>query len=410
MESQKQLLPNIPIEDKLLSLDFSKGVNLDDNNSLKRDEGIVKDCYMCIRPGNKTNVPKVYCETLNDGRLLTHNYGHGGIGWSTLWGSIIKSIDFAEEKLFKNGSDWSSKKIAIIGGGANGLGTVLNLIARGADPKNIEVFTEKTEDTTSYRSGAILSTASVLDVIDPSLEKLYYDINYITFNTWKSIDDGEKFQKLKTGLKKVKAYFGAEKDYGTIETDSGMDIFVEAGMIPKPELVYVKFNETYNLMRKYDSYYFNAYKLMNALYDMVRNDYGVKINVGKIEKYSQIDSKFEVLFNNTGLNNRIEGEKDKDILPVGGHLITLKHQNISAFDYIIYTHYIYKEDVGKYKYHEAPLFYLMLKTDDVNYGGLLGGTLSDGYDGGDSERDEREYRGIIRRTLEIFGQDAAKFI
>ena len=37
-------------------------------------------------------------------------------------------------------------------------------------------------------------------------------------------DAGKIFQKLRFGIKKVKAYFGAEKDYGCIETDSGLDI------------------------------------------------------------------------------------------------------------------------------------------------------------------------------------------
>ena len=303
-----------------------------------------------------------------------------------------------------------TKKIAIIGGGANGLSTVLNLIERGADPKNIEIFTEKTEDTTSYRSGAILSTASVLDVIDPKLEKLYWDINLITFNVWKAINDGVIWPKLAKGVKPVKAYFGAEKEYGCIETDSGLDIFVDLNLIPKPELVYLKFNNTYNLMRKYNSYYFNAYKLMNALYEMVRDDYKVKINIKKVEKYAEIDKRFDIIFNCTGVTNKIEGEKDKDILPIAGHLVTLKGQPIKDFDYIIYSHYIYKEDVGKYKYHEAPLFYFMLKTDDVSYGGLLGGTLLNNYTGGDQEKDEKEYKGILRRALEIFGEDASNFI
>ena len=37
---------------------------------------------------------------------------------------------------------------------------------------------------------------------------------------------------MKKGVKKVKAYFIAEKEYGTIQTDSDLDLFVKEKINP----------------------------------------------------------------------------------------------------------------------------------------------------------------------------------
>lgn len=285
------------------------------------------------------------------------------------------------------------------------------LIHEGIPESSIKIFTKNDSDTTSHRSGAILSTASVLEKIDPVLEKLYNEVNIETFKFWEKINQGKIFQKLRFAIKKIKAYFGAEKDYGCIETDSGLDIFVDHGLIPKPEIVRMRFGSTENLMRKYDSYYFNTYRLMKILNEYVRDDFAVPIVKREINDFEDLATEgFEYIFNCTGVENMTKFNFDSDILPIGGHIVTLKNQKISDFDYVIYSHYIHKEDVGKYTHTNAPLFYMMLKTDDKSFSGLLGGSLINNYEGEDKERDEFEYKQILRRTLEIFGEDPKKFL
>lgn len=397
---------DIKIEDNLLPIDFSKGIHFDQDGNIKRDNGIIKDCYVCVRPGNKQNVPKVYLESIGD-RIISNNYGHGGVGWSTVWGSVMKSIQFVENT---NNVILTGNKIAVIGAGCIGCATVLMLINKGVEPSNIEIFCEKMDDLTSHRSGAILSTASVLEEVDPKLKILFDDINIDSYLIWDKIFKGELFQKLKHAILKIKAYFGAEKEWGTIMTDSGLDLFVEKRIIPPPETVYVKFENRLNLMKKYDSFYFNTYKMMKSFYDIIVNFYKIKVNMGRINSFDEIDSSFKSIFNCSGLGNMDTIKKDSDIIPIGGHIVTLKNQDIYKYNYAIYSHYIYKEDIGKYKYHEAPLFYFMVKTDDETFTGLLGGSLINNYSGGDEKLDEIEYKGILRRTLEIFGQDSSKLV
>jgi hypothetical protein len=281
------------------------------------------------------------------------------------------------------------------------------LVNQGINPENIKIYSKDTEDSTSHRSGAILSTASVLEKIDEKLEKIWDQINIDTFKFWKRVNEGEVFSKLQEGIRKVKAYFGAEKEYGTIETDSGLDMFVKEKLIPEPQLVNVKFGDTYNLMRKYDSYYFNTFKLMRALNEYIINDFKIQIIQKEIFNYEDEEiSESDYIFNCSGLANKDAFNNDKDILPIAGHIVTLKGQKIYDFDYVIYSHYIHKEDVGKYTYENAPLFYYMLKTDDKNFTGIFGGSLINNYSGGDFDKDECEYKGILRRAFEIFGQNS----
>jgi len=314
------------------------------------------------------------------------------------------------DKQFKSWANLDGK-IAVIGSGCVGCGTILMLIERGVDPTRIELFTEKLEGTTSHLSGAMLSTASVLDRIDDELNKIFQEINVDTYITWQKIFNGEIFSKLQHGVLKLKAYFGAEKTFGTIITDSGLDIFVDNGLIPPPKKVYVKFKERLNLMSKYEGcFYFNSFKLMKAFYDMIFNDFKIKVNLGRLSDFHELPKEFNTIFNCSGLSNSSMWESDHDIHPIGGHIVTLKGQEINKFDYLLYTHYIYEEEIGKYSYHNAPLFYFMLKTDDVSYGGLLGGSLMHGYSGGNETVDQIEYKGILRRTFEIFGEDATGLI
>ena len=403
---------DIKVESDLFPLNLSNGVKFDENGKLMKNEGIIHDCYVCVRPGNRKNVPKIYSTTFEEeGKIIFNNYGHGGIGWSVLWGSVLKSLDLAENTLKLSALYNPEGKIAVIGSGCIGCGTILMLLERGVHPDKIQIFSEKLEGTTSHLSGAMLSTASVLDEIDGSLNKIYEDINVDTYVTWQKILDGTLFPRLQHGVTKLKAYFGAEKEYGTIITDSGLDIFVEKGLIPPPEKVYVKFKDRLNLMKKYEGcFYFNTFKLMKAFYEIIFNDLKIKVNIGKLTNFKEVPKEFNIVFNCSGLSNSNVLNQDEHILPIGGHIITLKQQEINKFDYLMYSHYIYKEDVGKYEYHNAPLFYLMLKTDDESYGGLLGGSLLQGYSGGDEELDQTEYKGVLRRTFEIFGEDPKDFI
>jgi hypothetical protein len=98
---------NIPIEDKLVKLDFSQGFKFNEKRNLIRNAASISDCYVCVRPGNKINVPKINIKMLkikgtDNETTIVNNYGHGGIGWSLMWGSVLKAIEFSNILKVKN--------------------------------------------------------------------------------------------------------------------------------------------------------------------------------------------------------------------------------------------------------------------------------------------------------------------
>ena len=76
-------------------------------------------CSRPFRPGG----PRIEAETFA-GKLLVHNYGHGGAGWSLSWGSSERAADLAV-------ADGAPDRAAVIGAGALGLTTARALPMRG---------------------------------------------------------------------------------------------------------------------------------------------------------------------------------------------------------------------------------------------------------------------------------------
>ena len=68
---------------------------------------------VCVRPFRPAG-PRLEVERLGD-KVVIHNYGHGGSGWSLSWGSAEAAVG----KLMQSAAD--SRKVAVIGCGAIGL-------------------------------------------------------------------------------------------------------------------------------------------------------------------------------------------------------------------------------------------------------------------------------------------------
>src|ERR1700692_1022300 len=77
---------------------------------------------VCLRPFRAPG-PRLDVERLGD-KLVVHNYGHGGSGWSLSWGSssiaVAKAMTFGE------------RDVAVIGCGALGLTSAILLQRAGA--------------------------------------------------------------------------------------------------------------------------------------------------------------------------------------------------------------------------------------------------------------------------------------
>lgn len=77
---------------------------------------------VCLRPFRAAG-PRIEAEPLGR-KLLVHNYGHGGSGWSLSWGSAQRAVAMAMAD--------SPKEIAVIGAGALGLTAAITAQRAGA--------------------------------------------------------------------------------------------------------------------------------------------------------------------------------------------------------------------------------------------------------------------------------------
>jgi D-amino-acid oxidase len=82
---------------------------------------------VCLRPF-RAQGPRIEVERVGD-KLVVHNYGHGGSGWSLSWGSSTLAI---EKALAAAGR--SNPEVAVIGCGALGLTTATLLQRAGLKP------------------------------------------------------------------------------------------------------------------------------------------------------------------------------------------------------------------------------------------------------------------------------------
>lgn len=113
------------------------------------DAGSIDKTITCLRPGHKNGQPQIYSEEKN-GKLISHNYGHGGDGWCLLFGSINNSI----KNLFDLEYFSKDEEITIIGLGCHGLMTALKLYHKGYT--NIKLIGETFLNTPSHNAGGLI--------------------------------------------------------------------------------------------------------------------------------------------------------------------------------------------------------------------------------------------------------------
>ena len=99
---------------------------------------------VCLRPFRAVG-PRIEAERVGD-KLVVHNYGHGGSGWSLSWGSGEIAIGLALA-----GTDPTTQDVAVIGCGALGL-TAATLLQR-AGARSVTIYArERTSDARSFRA------------------------------------------------------------------------------------------------------------------------------------------------------------------------------------------------------------------------------------------------------------------
>ncbi len=99
---------------------------------------------VCTRPF-RAQGPRIEAERIGD-KLIVHNYGHGGSGWSLSWGSGTVALDLALA-----GRDPSQTDIAVIGCGALGLTSAI--LAQRAGARSVTIYAkDRPSEARSFRA------------------------------------------------------------------------------------------------------------------------------------------------------------------------------------------------------------------------------------------------------------------
>lgn len=370
-----------------------QNISVDQSGVVVNKSGNVKRTYACLRPNHKA-LPRIEAE-MQDGKIIVHNYGHGGSGWTLLFGTVEKSLQ-KFSLLASQGLLPTDTKITIIGAGCIGLTTAISLYEKGYT--NIEIVAEKQEDMPSYNAGGLFGIVS-LNIAD---EQLRRECEYLIVETYRrlaTIGQGKDpiFSK---GVNKVFAYTGNETTVGPLYQNMGLDLVINYGIAPPGEEVIVDFGKNKFKMIRYETFFVYPTLFMAELNRLVK-ERNIPIIQRKVNNFSEVKS--PVIFNCTGLGAK-ELTGDEDLHPVCGHMLELQNQpSVDETNYIIKTLWASTpvktpEDIAK-----LPTLYYMPKGQ-----GVVGGTFCKHYDGSDKEYNEKEYRAIVDRARGFFGTFSPK--
>ena len=334
---------------------------------------------VCLRPVRRKS-PRISLERASD-KIIIHNYGHGGAGWSLSYGSAKHTVD----KLIKEFPDINrSQKIAIVGAGCMGLLTAYCLIEEGFT--KIIIYAESFKNLTSHHAGGLLSFRATYN--DPKLNTFITMLAVDTYNFYKRIS-----------LKKNKDFIGGAKLIPTYFEDlqtSELEAFVGKGMQPAKQVL-VKFGKgiSHTMIVYDDSIFIDTGKMMDALHKKLSNK--TIMHTQKVTCLSKLSEKF--IFNCTGLGSQTL-QDDDSLQPITGHLLMLKNQKDRDLNYMLIVDFPAQSDDKKGVVRTLDFFPKRLPSTDKEDVGVLGGTFFK-YSGA-IEFHEKEFDFIIERAKNFF--------
>lgn len=277
------------------------------------------------------------------GKLLVHNYGHGGGGVTLSWGTAEMAAD-----LIADGGQAGG--VAVLGAGAVGLATARLLQQRG---RQVTIHArDLPPHTTSNIAGAQWSPTSVSDNLDGPFGVQFEDAARRAYRHFQNLVGPDY------GVRWIDNYFLSERQQGIPEYMSRiLDLYpeledLEGDAHPFPT----------RFARRVATMFIEPPRYLRALMRDFRIA-GGRIVVGEIAAREQLATLPEpVIANCTGLGAR-DLFGDESLIPVKGQLVVLRPQ--PTVDYLT---------IGGGRYSSGGSQYMFPRADGV----LLGGTFERG--------------------------------
>jgi D-amino-acid oxidase len=363
-------------------------IQYDKNGNVNQDKGSIKSSLVCLRPSYKLQTPFIKTEFKN-GKIISHNYGHSGDGFSILFGCVEKSIEEFQKLRLELGFSYFDE-ITVIGLGCMGLVTALTLYFRGF--RKIKIIGEKHENIPSTNAGGLfeisLSNKTKLDSEEFREMNNYF---LLTFYTYREIAKGHH-KYIKYGIREVDFY----TDF--YQTNFGLSYLANIGEINKPEKVRVIFENNKEqrdgldnsfILNHFNTFHINTTVFMQSLLYTVQKLH-IQIEKRKVTSFQDIDTK--LIFNCTGLGSK-ELNKDQSVYPTTGHGIILRDEENAKNNYIFRLREIPQLEGTPYN----GSFYFMPKVT-----GFIGGTYIPNYYGDSEEINTDNFNIITARAKFIF--------
>jgi hypothetical protein len=339
---------------------------------------------LCHRP-MRQGTPAMSVEVV-DGKTIVNDYGHGGSGWTLAPGAAKYVIDLA---LNKSDTQLLNKQtpIAVVGAGAIGLFTSLELINQGYT--NITIYADKFDSLTSHNAGGLLAPVSMDN--DPQLQKIIDQIGIDAYIFYRDIALN-KNKQISSGAIIVPTYFSTRED-------SGLEPYVGKVMQPaKDVIVDFKNGTTHEMVVYDDGIFMDTGYLMDSLTKVLKN-HKVKFVKQKINKLTELSQ--NLIFNCTGAGAE-QLSQDAKMISVQGHLIMLKNENPKDVNYMMLVYFgkdktKYNQDI-KRSFYFFPKKSLGAKPGDV---GVIGGTFIENADS--STPNIEEFDILLKAAKKFYG-------
>jgi D-amino-acid oxidase len=274
---------------------------------------------------------------------------------------------------------FKNEPIAVIGAGCYGLLTAINLACKGY---SVHIIARDVDAISSYKAAGFFfprpRKCSTL------YEREIFQARGIeSYITYQQIMQG-MHPFIKAGPLLLPAYYG-------LDIDPGFGPYIEQGLIALPEKVTIDFGngKMYDAM-EYQTVFINSLIMMQELQRTV-DELGITITKTEITNFNEVAQ--PIIFNCTGLGAQ-KLTDDKRIVPVQGHLITLKNQpSMEQLHYMVNFKVVMTNPLGMSR---DELIYFAPKES-----GILGITFIRGQDS--LTANQHEFDRLMQRCQDFFG-------
>lgn len=339
-------------------------------------EDHIKEKISCIR-AHRERIFQVYSE-IHGGKLLCHNYGHGGAGWTFLFGSVHESVRQFEEQVESNFC-FKNKTICVIGAGCHGLLTAVMLARKGY---SVRIIAKDIDAIPSTKAAGFFFPRHRKCSTEHE-RAIFASYGMESYATYLQLVR-EEHPFIYSGATLMPAYYG-------LDIDPGFGPYSKEGLVAPSHEVTIDFGtgKKYDVM-SYRTIFIDTISLMQELHRNIQES-GITIVRKEVENFEEINE--SIIFNCAGMGaKKLTG--DKRIIPVQGHLIMLKNQPpLEQLQYMINVKVTIVNLQGKPR---DELIYYAPKES-----GILGITFLRGQDS--LEANQHEFDRLLERCQNFFG-------